>query len=64
MKKLQISMISISLLAVILEILPFGVKCTFMDDGHVEIVRTYSYFNMTPYAYGNFFPFITAVLSC
>lgn len=42
MKKIQISMISISMLDIIFEILPFGVKCTFMDEGHVEIVRTYS----------------------
>lgn len=63
MKK-RISTLIILVLTVILEILPYGAVCRFMDDGGEPIRKTFSYFDLTPYGYANFGPFITAVLTC
>lgn len=54
----------LSVLTLILEILPYGAVCIFMDDGGIEIRRTFSYFSLVPYGYADFSPLITAVLSC
>lgn len=62
--KNKIAVVSFAVLAVALEILPFGAVLVFSGDGGAEHVRTYSYFDLTPYAYANFAPFITAVLTC
>ena len=64
MFKRKIVMTVLSVLTVILEILPYGAVCVFMDDGGIEIRRTFSYFSLVPYGYANFSPLITAVLSC
>ncbi len=59
----KISMLATSILTIVLEILPYGAVCIFSDAGE-KIRRTYSYFDLTPYAYANFAPFVTAILSC
>lgn len=64
MFKRKIVMTVLSVLTVILEILPYGAVCVFMDDGGIEIRRTYSYFSLIPYGYADFSPLITALLSC
>lgn len=64
MFKRKIAMTVLSVLTLILEILPYGAVCVFMDDGGIEIRRTFSYFSLVPYGYANFSPLITAVLSC
>ena len=64
MIKRKIAMTVLSVLTLILEILPYGAVCVFMDDGGIEIRRTFSYFSLVPYGYANFSPLITAVLSC
>lgn len=64
MSKRKIFMIILSVLTVILELLPYGAVCIFMDDGGTEIRRTYSYFSLIPYGYADFSPLITALLSC
>lgn len=64
MFKRKIAMTALSVLTIILEILPYGAICIFMDDGGIEIRRTFSYFSLVPYGYANFSPLITAVLSC
>lgn len=64
MIKRKIAMTALSVLTIILEILPYGAICIFMDDGGIEIRRTFSYFSLVPYGYANFSPLITAVLSC
>lgn len=63
MKKSRILLICLSVLAVILEILPFGAVLNFANDG-ATIRKTFSYFSLTPFGYANFAPFITALLSC
>lgn len=64
MFKRKIAMTVLSFLTLIFEILPYGAVCVFMDDGGIEIRRTFSYFSLVPYGYANFSPLITAVLSC
>lgn len=64
MIKRKIAMTILSVLTLILEILPYGAVCVFMDDGGIEIRRTFSYFSLVPYGYANFSPLITAVFSC
>lgn len=64
MIKRKIAMTVLSVLTIILEILPYGAVCVFMDDGGIEIRRTFSYFSLVPYGYANFSPLITAVFSC
>lgn len=52
----------------ILEILPYGAVLNFArpaTDGSIGHFRElYSYFDLTPFGYANFAPFITAVMSC
>ena len=54
--------------ALVLEILPYGAVCNFgyqADDGTIAYMRSlYSYFDLLPFGYGNFAPFLTAVLTC
>lgn len=63
MKK-KLAMLSVSVVTLILEALPYGAVCNFMSDCGGSIRRTYSYFDLTPFGYANFAPLITAVLSC
>lgn len=62
--KRKSAMTLISFLVIVLEIIPTGVVCLFSDDNGVTIKKTFSYFDLTPYAYGDFAPLITALLSC
>lgn len=63
MKKVKVSLICLSVLAIALEILPFGAVLNFANDG-ATIRKTFSFFSLTPFGYANFAPFITALLSC
>lgn len=63
MKKQKIALIAFPIIAIILEILPFGAVLNFAGDGE-SVRRTYSYFDLTPYGYANFGPFLTAILTC
>ena len=51
-------------LVLILEILPYGAVCNFANPEGEPWRETYSYFNLLPFGYANFGPFITAVLTC
>lgn len=64
MKLKKYSLIVLPIIAIILEILPYGAICNFANfEG--EILRyTFSYFDLTPFGYANFGPLITAILSC
>ena len=53
-----------SLAALVLEILPYGAVCNFMNIEGEPWRITFSYFSLTPYGYANFGPFLTAVLTC
>lgn len=54
--------------ALILEILPYGAVCNFArpaEDGIIGRFRVlYSYFDLVPFGYANFGPFLTAILTC
>lgn len=62
------SRLIIAFVVIVLEILPYGAVLNFgqpASDGSIEFLRkTYSYFNLTPFGYADFGPFLTAVLSC
>lgn len=64
MVKKKIPMLIIPLAALILEILPYGAVCVFAADKGERIRQTFSYFDLTPFGYANFGPFITAILTC
>ena len=61
-KKILLSILA--LVVLILELLPGGVVLRFANPEGEPWVKTYSYFNMTPFGYANFGPFITAVMTC
>lgn len=63
MKK-KLIMLCTTLIALILEILPYGAVCNFANPEGEPWRRTYSYFDLTPFGYANFAPFITAILTC
>lgn len=64
MKKKNLFALLSSLLALALEITPWGAVLNFaLDDGET-IRKTYSYFSMIPFGYANFFPLMTAIMTC
>lgn len=63
MKK-KIIMLCTTLIALVLEILPYGAVCNFANPEGEPWRRTYSYFDLTPFGYANFSPFIVALLTC
>lgn len=63
MKK-KIITLALLLSALILEILPYGAVCNFANPEGEPFRKTYSYFSMIPYGYGDFGPLITALLTC
>ena len=50
--------------ALILELLPNGVVLRFANPEGDPWVHTYSHFDITPFGYANFGPFIAAILTC
>ena len=63
MKK-KLIMLCTTLIALVLEILPYGAICNFANPEGKPWRRTYSYFDLTPFGYANFAPFIVALLTC
>lgn len=67
-KKMHLANLIIAAVIIILESLPYGAVLSFGEpasDGSIKFLRrTYSYFDLTPFGYGNFCPLLTAVLSC
>ena len=57
-------MLFTTLVALILEILPYGAVCNFANPDGEPWRYTYSYFDLTPFGYANFAPFIVAFLTC
>ncbi|MBQ3523038.1 MAG: hypothetical protein IJA43_01110 [Clostridia bacterium] len=64
MKKNRVLLLIISVIVLVLEILPCGAVCNFANPDEEPIKTTYSYFDLTPFGYANFGPFITAILTC
>ncbi len=52
------------IIALILEILPYGAVCNFATGPNEIIIETFSYFDLTPFGYANFSPFLTAIITC
>ncbi|MBE6563799.1 MAG: hypothetical protein E7655_00780 [Ruminococcaceae bacterium] len=50
--------------AIVLELLPFGVVLHFGQPDGESLPSYFSHFDLTPYGYANFGPFLTALLSC
>ncbi len=63
MKKKGIAL-SIAMLALVLELLPYGAVCNFANPEGAPWRQTYSYFDLTPFGYANFSPFLVALLTC
>ena len=67
MKKIFLYFI-LPIITLVLEILPYGVVCNFAYqniDGTIGIRKSlYSYFDLFPWGYASFSPFITAILTC
>ena len=53
-----------AIIALVLEILPYGAVCNFANPEGEPWRYTYSYFDLTPFGYANFAPFIVALLTC
>ncbi len=52
------------IIALILEILPYGAVCNFATESNGIIRETFSYFDLVPFGYANFSPFLTAIITC
>ncbi len=67
MKKRLLCLV-LPMITLILEIVPYGAVCNFArpeTDGTIGRFRElYSYFDLIPFGYANFAPFITAVITC
>ena len=68
MKQKNLSPLLLPIIALILELLPYGVALHSahpLQDGTLYHSRlTYSYFSLIPYGYANVGPFFTAILTC
>ena len=67
MKK-KLPVLVLPIIALILEVLPYGAVLRFgrlTEDGSIGYFRkTYSYFDLLPFGYGNFAPLLTAAATC
>lgn len=52
------------IVSLVLEILPYGAVCNFANPEGEPWRKTFSYFDLTPFGYANFAPFLTAILTC
>lgn len=52
------------ILTLLLELLPYGAVCVFANPEGEPWRETFSYFDLTPFGYANFAPFLTALLTC
>ena len=64
MKKTRFLPLICPAVALILEALPWGAVLNFGQPDGEPFRETFSYFSLTPFGYANFWPLITAVLSC
>ena len=64
MKIKKTLLVVLPLVALTLELLPYGVVLNFANPDGEPWRRTYSYFSMMPFGYANIGPLITAILTC
>lgn len=63
-RKQPIVIFAVLIVILVLELLPYGAVLHFGNPEGEPLRETFSYFDMTPYGYANFGPFITAILTC
>lgn len=63
MKKRLLYLI-LPVITLVLEILPYGAVCNFANPDGGPWRQTFSYFDLTPFGYANFAPFLTALATC
>ncbi len=63
MRTEKILTLTFSLVALVLEILPYGAVCNFANPEGEPWRQVYSYFSLTPFGYANSGPFITGILT-
>ena len=63
-RKQPIVIFAILIVILVLELLPYGAVLHFGNPEGEPLRETFSYFDMTPYGYANFGPFIPAILTC
>ena len=63
-RKQPIILVAILIAILVLEVLPYGAVLHFANPEGEPFRETFSYFDLTPYGYANFGPFITAILMC
>lgn len=63
MKKRLLYLI-LPIVTLIFEILPYGAVCNFANPEGDPWRKTFSYFDLTPFGYANFAPFLTALATC
>ena len=63
-RKQPIIAFAILIVILVLELLPYGAVLHFGNPEGEAFRETFSYFDLTPYGYANFGPFITAILTC
>ena len=63
MKKRWLYLI-LPLVTLVLEILPYGAVCNFANPEGEPWRKTFSYFDLTPFGYAHFAPFLTALATC
>ena len=63
-RKPAIMTLAIIIVILVLEILPYGAVLHFGNPEGAPFRATFSYFDLIPYGYANFGPFITALLTC
>lgn len=63
-RKQPIIVFAILTVILVLELLPYGAVLHFGNPEGEPFRATFSYFDLTPYGYANFGPFITAILTC
>lgn len=63
-RKQPIILVAVLIVILVLEVLPYGAVLHFANPEGEPFRETFSYFDLTPYGYANFGPFITAMLTC
>ena len=63
-RKQSIILVAVLIAILVLEVLPYGAVLHFANPEGEPFRETFSYFDLTPYGYANFGPFITALLTC
>ena len=56
-------LVALPLLAIVMELLPYGAVLNFASPDSAPVRHTYSYFDLTPFGYGNFAPLLTGVIT-